>query len=1386
MDFLKKAGNFLGNAAYQAAKFVPGVGNVIRSYEQVSKNTNLARQQQVNRLQQQRKPVPQQLQQAPAPRLDYRAAMNALNALKGAPGQVANFVAPNTTKFAGQAVNTAQATQMRLNNIARQLTGQKIAPGDFGRIKQLEAGGFVPENVRQGKATPIQFAGAALKTGAPIGLEVSSFGKGISTANLGLRAATPALIKQGVVFGGAQTANNLAFGEGDFKQRLKNLPGDALNNVAGNVGGQFLGYGAGRLGKGIIGKLQAPTGTAAAGLIQQSGSKVRIDPKTGKKVFAPQYNPGGKATNSGLQADTYKRDIGGKFSKKQASSEGTTRVISERELNYFNKNGELPANPEGYTNIIKPGEINNIKGITDSKKYLVKLKDGVKIDSESGPQFAVKGGIDGKYVAEIAPYVKSADRVPVLSKKFNSSMYADNAIGNDVPSSVAKQLEKKVPGLKDRGFVKSVQGDFGVPSELSDALPKAYKPIKNAETFNTAKQIVDSDPSALNKLLSKPKNEITSVDQAQAQILLRRAIDDDNIKLAQRIATKVDVNAREAGRTVQILAAWKKTTPEGAFSQANKIIDEANSKLPANKQLVLTKDMTAKLKGLAEKVQSETIGTREHDVASALLEKELRELVPPSLGRKLSTIQSMAQLLNPKTAIRNLGGNSLFAGLENVSTTVGTGVDKVIGLGTKQRSVALPSYMTQIKGFIKGGKHGIEDTKLGIKTSGMAGQFEVQPSIFKSAIMKKLERVMGYELSVPDKAFYQAAFDDSLRNQMKAMKIAKPNAMLVDAANKEALYKTFQNNSKIAEVLSSGKKALNTIGINNKEFGLGDVVMKYPKTPGNILSSGIDYAGGGIVKGVAGLVRGARSGGITQGAQREAALNIGRGVTGLGLVGSGYGLAKAGVVTSDPNKDKDVMALERAAGQGPYNLNLSGLQRLLGGGDTRVKQGDLNANYDWLQPASLPFTIGANIGTKQKAGDATANVIDSVNASINTVTEQPVLAGLNRFFSGVAGKQANPTQALQNAVQGAPASFIPSIVNQIGQKDPYSRNTYDPNYLQGMLNQAKAKVPGLREGLQPRLDTFGNPTKQYEDNNFFNVFLNPAFTKHYNLTPEAKLVLDVNKGSGETSQFPRVAPYSTQVNGQKVELSGEQLRKFQEYTGLKTKTAYQQMVNDPKFQSLSDTDKAKRMSDVLTNVAAAAKIDVLGDKVDKNTSKDVKNIVSKGQVKYNNSSVSSGASTPSNPQERYQAALEKYDQDQADGKISGIKNMSRTSALDRLKVQSNFEQDTVDLYSQSKGNIDKYLKSQRNGGDLLKQLVALDDALVASGHASKLRNSKGELSITPKVKLSKAGGGKRAKTRAPKFTSTRSRGISRVKAKGLPKIKFAKLPSGGKSTKIKV
>ena len=176
---------------------------------------------------------------------------------------------------------------------------------------------------------------------------------------------------------------------------------------------------------------------------------------------------------------------------------------------------------------------------------------------------------------------------------------------------------------------------------------------------------------------------------------------------------------------------------------------------------------------------------------------------------------------------------------------------------------------------------------------------------------------------------------------------------------------------------------------------------------------------------------------------------------------------------------------------------------------------------------------------------------------------------------------------------------MPGSLNQIGQLfDNTARSTYDPNAIAEALNKVKGRIPGARTTLQPSVTTLGQPRELYQDrgNNIFNVFFNPAFVKTIKDNEVYNLVKDIQDRSGETQQAPRAADKKIKINGQDKKLSAEEYNRYQTYIGQKTNETFTNLANDTRFNALSDVDKAKYMSGKLTDINAAAKDELFGNK----------------------------------------------------------------------------------------------------------------------------------------------------------------------------------------------
>src|SRR5690606_8348171 len=113
-----------------------------------------------------------------------------------------------------------------------------------------------------------------------------------------------------------------------------------------------------------------------------------------------------------------------------------------------------------------------------------------------------------------------------------------------------------------------------------------------------------------------------------------------------------------------------------------------------------------------------------------------------------------------------------------------------------------------------------------------------------------------------------------------------------------------------------------------KEFGLGELILKYPKTPANILGRAIDYSPIGVVVTMLKLYGDTESSQYVK--RRMGVEGISRALMGTGLITVGAILAKIGVLTGgNSDDDEDIYNLKKQYGLRDFSVNVSAIPRLI-------------------------------------------------------------------------------------------------------------------------------------------------------------------------------------------------------------------------------------------------------------------------------------------------------------------------------------------------------------------------------------------------------------------------------------------------------------------------
>lgn len=738
---------------------------------------------------------------------------------------------------------------------------------------------------------------------------------------------------------------------------------------------------------------------------------------------------------------------------------------------------------------------------------------------------------------------------------------------NGEPDVVYMQLEEAAPAqvypfekpLPRESVTKTSrlgQSDYVVDT-LGRKVKVDYDTLPNAELIDMAEREVAKDPvSVLTDLLSRGADEKTNfsgLDIEKARQLLPKLYNEGRVDDAINLTEVLSRKGTEAGRAVQAMSLWSKTTPEGAEVYAQRVIDKYNDKHP-KKPITLSPEQRAKIRELAANIQKFEEGTYERNRATAIMLKEIAQTVPTSAADKFRTLRNISLLLNPKTFARNISGNATLGGVENTATkNLAAGLDKIVSLGTGKRSRVATQGADYITGLIEGFKRGNKEVLEGINTRNLGARFDLPNTrVFKAPVLKQLEVATDWSLRVPDSAFYQATFEESLRNQIKTAMInkgVKPtkitpeimkeymNSKMVKQATEEALESVFQNNG----ILSNGLTGIRRLLRGNGDFGIGDVLIPYAQTPANVAEMGLNYSPLGLLKGV---------GNLAKGNQRQATLDLARGLIGTGIGGVGYGLAKEGLAYAEGGKPQEKLNAE-LLGQKPYTMRI----------------GDNYYSYNQIQPLGSPFAAGVAMGNK-------ATPLESLDSYMGSILDTSMLRGINQLRTDV--ERYGPGVAGLNAILGLPSQLIPTSLNQVNAYvDPIQRETYDPNPIQRTLNYAEAKIPVLSKNLPARYNLKGEEKKKYESEGIekaFDVFLNPIFKSKAKDDLVARELIELNKSTGENVLLPIASKKITKKDNLK--LSGKQYSEYQKVLGEKTYEGLNELINSNLYANADDNTRA--------------------------------------------------------------------------------------------------------------------------------------------------------------------------------------------------------------------
>lgn len=706
---------------------------------------------------------------------------------------------------------------------------------------------------------------------------------------------------------------------------------------------------------------------------------------------------------------------------------------------------------------------------------------------------------------------------------------------------------------------------------------------------------------ALEEFSAQVRKGVVSKDIATLgqQLLINAANAGDGKATAELLSLYAQMETT-AGQAVQAASILRKLAPSDQLYAAKRVVSELEKTIQKNyKDLEITIDPS-----LIEEFNQKT-DQAGRDAVLDKIYQNVADQVPAKWKDKWNAWRYMAMLFNPRTHVRNFFGNVFFQPLrwtkDRVASAIEAGVSKASG-GKLERTKSFKAnpalYKTavadwkNVRGALSGNKYDDIRTEINSRraifknngTWGTSGKGLV-PLLRKASDtalggLEAARKFNSWALEEEDAIFKRITYADTLAGYLQAhgvtaeqMRNNTVDAQILgrarDYAGREALKATYQDRNVVSDKVVQIARALGPAG---------EAVLPFKRTPANILVRGMEYSPAGLAKALTYDLIQVKRGRMTG---AEAIDHIASGLTGSGLMALGAYLFARGIVTSGGGDDEGQDTLNDLTGVQNYALYLDWLPDFIKT-PLGIQDGE-NVTLDWLAPEALPFFMGVELMDSMGQGGNTAESISTALKSISDpMLELSMLQSLNDVIDSVSFSENKLGALVSSALVSYFTQPIPTFGGQIERSaEDVRMTTYTdknlrlPTDLQYAIGRASARIPGWDYQQMPYIDAWGR-----EDSSgplwlrMANNFLNPAYTSNKQVTPVDEEIQRIYDQTGDASVVPQRPERYITVDGERIDLSKE---KYEQYATKRGQMQFEMLgniIDNPTYRSMSDTDKA--------------------------------------------------------------------------------------------------------------------------------------------------------------------------------------------------------------------
>ena len=611
------------------------------------------------------------------------------------------------------------------------------------------------------------------------------------------------------------------------------------------------------------------------------------------------------------------------------------------------------------------------------------------------------------------------------------------------------------------------------------------------------------------------------------------------------------------------------------------------------------------------------------NVALAQIDSIAKDYQTRTAGEKLRSARSMFMLSNVTTILRNFVGNQIFDPIDSFAgNTSVVPLDTFLSKFTGTRSVAAenPFSVTKWRGAIENARKSYIEVALDVSTDGVQNRYDQTSNRTFKMTGNPLERFLstwakyqGYALNTTDEFAKGGVQAETQRRIDRLKERGLVSDDTLDTRGKEqAKYRTFQDDTRLSRAMLQSRDAANNIGVNG--FGAGDLLMPYARVPANLVTRAVEYSPLGLAKGTYELVdvlKKAHNGTLTAAEQAKAVSDIGRGMTGTGLIAGFGALAAAGLirVAGGGEGEEDKTALETSEGISGTQINLSGALRWIAGEENALewRKYDQLMSIGFLEPLNAQMTTGALLAQELDGTESIGEKVktffkSSFDGTLQSLLDLPAMSSLQDLVDGYSYSPAETNggkvaDALTSFAASQVSSFVPNIIRGVAKAtDPYVRDAYSSGTTLGeLIDKIKMSIPGLRQTLPIKQTPFGQD-RVYGENQIINalnsIFLPGALTEYR--TSDAAQELYSLPSVDETPVYPRrSAPNSLSYDKTDYELSADQKTQYQKVYGQTYQSTIDALTASNIYDSASGEDKTRMVNMAREYASELAKRDFL-------------------------------------------------------------------------------------------------------------------------------------------------------------------------------------------------